>query len=106
MIALVDTALVAMSQPGLDGLQAPWPYSPLVALGLFVGIPLAVFAIVILAVYGASWTRSGRTSGDYSDGPAWLSSPRASMTPAVGPGAQLPAAPADPDAHGGTSARW
>lgn len=95
-----------MIQPGLDGLQAPWPYSPLIALGLFVGIPLAVFALVVLAVYGASWTRAGRTSGDYSAQPAWLSSPRASMAAPVAPGAQLPAGPRDPDAHGGTSARW
>ncbi len=103
---IANTALIAMTEPGLDGLQAPWPYSPLIALGLFVGIPVAVFAIVILAVYGASWTRSGRTSGDYSTQPAWLSSPRASMTAPAGPGTQLPAGPSDPDAHGGTSARW
>ena len=101
------SALVAMSQPGLDGLQAPWPYSPLIALGLFVGIPLAVFALVVLAVYGMSWTRSGRTNGDQSGEPTWMSSPAASMTPPAGPGAQLPAGSGDTSTEqGGSSARW
>lgn len=101
------TALLATAPPGLDGLQAPWPYSPLIALGLFVGIPLAVFALVFLAVYGTSWTRSGRSSGEQSGEPTWMSSPAASMTPPVGPGAQLPAGSADSSTEqGGSSARW
>lgn len=101
------TAVLAMSQPGLDGLQAPWPYSPLVTLGLFVGVPLTIMIVIVLAVYGASWTRSGRSTGSATGEPTWMSSPAASMSPPAGPGAQLPAgASGDAGEHGGTSARW
>jgi hypothetical protein len=100
------STLLAMIQPGLEGTQAPWPWSPLVLLGLFVAIPLAVYALVILAVYGASWTRSGRTTGDYSAEPAWLSSPAASMSPPSSPGGELTAGSSESAEPGGTSARW
>lgn len=99
--------LTAMSETGLDGLQAPWPYSPLVALGLFVGIPLAFIGLTFLVVYGTSWTRSGRSTAEQSGEPTWMSSPAASMTAPAGPGTQLPAGSgSDTGEHGGTSARW
>jgi hypothetical protein len=98
--------VIAMLPTELDGLQAPWPYSPVVLLGLFVGIPAAVFALVVLAVFGASWTRSGRTSADYSGEATWLSSPAASVTSPAGPGAALPPADADTGEPGGSGARW
>ena len=96
-----------MSTPGLDGLQAPWPYSPLIALGLFVGLPLLIIGVIVLAVYGASWTRSGRTSGATADEATWMSSPAASMSAPEAPGGQLPAGSTDASTEqGGSSARW
>jgi hypothetical protein len=101
------TAAAATSNPGLDGLQAPWPYSPLIALGLFVGLPLVIIGVIVLAVYGASWTRSGRTTSDATGQATWMSSPAASMSAPDAPGGQLPAGSTDASTdQGGTSARW
>ena len=102
--------LSATMQPGLDGVQEPWPFGLLETLGLFVAIPLGVFALVILFVYGSSWTRSGRTSGSYGADPLWLTSPAAGVT-----GESAPALPrtttasgeqATDEQSGGTGARW
>ena len=96
-----------MSAPGLDGLQAPWPYSTLVVLGLFIGLPLLIMGVIILAVYGASWTRSGRTTGGATGEATWMSSPAASMSAPDAPGGQLPAGATDASGEqGGSSARW
>ncbi len=73
------------------------------ALGAFIGIPVA-FAIVVSAlVYASSWTRSGRASADYDEGPFLVSS-----DPAVPDPSRVPSERSDARtvAGGGVSARW
>lgn len=50
------------------------------ALGLFVGIPVLLAAVISLSIYGRSWTRRG---GDLSaaDGPLFLTTSGAPMDP-------------------------
>lgn len=45
--------------------------TPLEMLGIFVGIPLGVFLVVVLAVSVPSWPRDGR----YRPGVAWEAGP-------------------------------
>lgn len=75
------------------------------ALGLFLGIPLAVAAVVALLVMAPSWTRSGRVGagGAWYEEPTWLHSASSGLAPDTA--AQLVAAPAGtspatPVAHG------
>ncbi|MFY9331417.1 MAG: hypothetical protein WAO41_07040 [Candidatus Nanopelagicales bacterium] len=101
--------LAAETEPMLDGLKAPWPMSLLEFLGLFVAIPVGFAVLVILLVYGASWTRSGRTSNGYTESPLWLSSPAASVDAPQRPGTQITSSAATvarEDSPGGSSARW
>ena len=82
-----------------------YPYTFLETLGLFVGIPLAVFAVVVLAVYAPGWARSER--GEKTEGQAvWQTSPAGSMAPPSGPGIISPSGPTDHSEPGGASARW
>lgn len=77
---------------------------PVTALAVFVGIPVAFGAVVAVAVYASSWTRSGRASADYDAGPFMVVS-----DPAVPDPARLPSELAPdsvPVAGGGVSARW
>lgn len=101
--------LAADTEPVLDGLKAPWPISFLEIFGLFVAIPVGFVLLVILLVYGASWTRSGRTSSEYSESPLWLSSPAAQSVTAQRPGTEITdggTAVGPEDKPGGTSVRW
>ena len=105
----VSMLILADTEPVLDGLQAPWPISLLEFLRLFVAIPVAFVLLVVLLVYGASWTRSGRTSADYAQSPLWLSSPAAQTQTPNGPGISVEAAKASvavEDKPGGSSVRW
>lgn len=43
--------------------------NPVEAVGLFIGIPVALAIIISVAVAASSWTRSGRVTGDYDAGP-------------------------------------
>lgn len=45
--------------------------TPLEAIGIFVGIPLGVFLLIVLAVSVPSWVRDGR----YRPGMAWEAEP-------------------------------
>lgn len=67
---------------------------------LFVGIPLALAAVVAVAVSAGSWTRSGRASADYSGGPLLVVSDPPVPNPSIvdSPGASV--------AGGGISVRW
>lgn len=97
----------ALAQSGVvyDG-DDPGPgFTPLEAAALFVGIPLAVLAVIVLAVFGPGWAR-GRSGDDVEAGePMWLSSPAGTMASPSGPG-MLPAVPTDHTERGGASARW
>lgn len=77
--------------------------SPLEALGLFVGIPVALAVVLFAMVSASSWTRSGRASGDYDAGPLLIAS-----DPALPDPARLPSELAGPGVvtGGGISARW
>ena len=78
--------------------------TPVQALFVFVGIPVAFAILVSVIVYAASWTRSGRASADYDGGPFLVVSAAAVPDPA-----RLPSELAKPDtkvAGGGVSARW
>ncbi|MEY2965538.1 MAG: hypothetical protein ACO3JT_05660 [Candidatus Nanopelagicales bacterium] len=81
-------------------------YTPLEALGIFVGIPALTIVIIVLAVYGPGWAkgRGGTTAGD--EGPLWLSSPAGTMAAPSGPGMITPGGPTDHEERGGASARW
>jgi len=74
--------------------------SPMQAVLVFAGIPLAIYAVVSLLVYAPGWVRSPR----YRPGLTWFAEPVWFNAP---PGAvdALRTATPGPDA-GGTSARW
>jgi hypothetical protein len=74
--------------------------SPMQALLIFLGIPLAVYAVVTLLVYAPGWGRSPK----YRPGVTWFAEAVWFNGPADVPTALQAAEPA-PDA-GGTSARW
>jgi hypothetical protein len=70
------------------------------ALGIYVGIPLLLFALIALAVFLPAMVRGEKLLPDYSDGEVqWIGGPRQGV-------AELPA----PDGHdsraGGASGRW
>lgn len=78
--------------------------STLTSLGLFVGIPVAFGIVVYALVSASSWTRSGRASADYDEGPFMVTS-----DPAVPDPSHLPREVGEgPDAlvGGGASAQW
>lgn len=100
---LLAGALPASAMDSPDW-NAPYPYTLLETLGLFVGIPLTVFAIVVLAVFAPGWARSDK---DEKQGqPVWETSPAGSMTAPSGPGIITPSGPTDHTEPGGASARW
>jgi hypothetical protein len=78
--------------------------TPVQALFVFGGIPLAFSALVAVLVYASSWTRSGRVSADYDAGPFLVAS-----DPAMPDPSRLPselASGSDSSVGGGVSARW
>jgi hypothetical protein len=82
-------------------------YTPLEALGLFVGIPALSILIIVIAVYAPGWVKGGGSGdGNASDGPLWLSSPAGAAAAPSGPGMITPGGPTDHEERGGASARW
>lgn len=76
----------------------------LTSLGLFIGIPVAFGIVVYALVSASSWTRSGRVSADYDDGPFTVTSDPAVPDPShlpreIGEGAEA-------FVGGGASAKW
>ena len=101
---VVASALPAVAAESPDW-NPPYPYTFLETLGLFVGIPLAVFAIVALAVFAPGWTK--KDGADSASGqPVWETSPAGSMAAPSGPGIITPSGPTDHTERGGASARW
>jgi hypothetical protein len=77
---------------------------PLTALLVFIGIPIAFGIVVYVLVAASSWTRSGRASADYDEGPFMVSSDAAMPDPSrlpleITPGPQT-------FAGGGVSGKW
>ncbi len=97
--ALAETGVV------YDGDEPGPGFTTMEALGLFVGIPAAVLAVVILGVFGPGWVRSRSGDMDEAREPMWLSSPAGTMKAPSGPG-MLTAVPTDHLEKGGASARW
>lgn len=76
--------------------------NPVEALGLFIGIPLALAVVIGVAVSASSWTRSGRVTGDYDSGPFMV----VSAAPLPDPSIVSDENSTAPVAGGGVSARW
>ena len=53
------------------------------ALLVFIGIPVGVALVVFVAVSASGWTRSGRASADYDDGPFLICSDPAVPNPSI-----------------------
>ena len=77
--------------------------SPLAAVLIFVGIPVALAVVVFALVSASSWTRSGRSSDDYEGSPFLIAS-----GPALPDPGRLPSdlGVSTTAAGGGVSARW
>lgn len=78
--------------------------SPLQALLVFVGIPVAFGLVVYVLVHASSWTRSGRASADYDAGPFLITSEAAMPDPSRMP--REGSALSTSVAGGGVSAQW
>jgi|DEB0MinimDraft_3_1074331.scaffolds.fasta_scaffold68367_2 hypothetical protein len=114
--AVITVTSMAFAAPALavergvvyDG-DDPGPgYTPLEALGIFVGIPALTIVIIVLAVYGPGWAKGRSSSSDVASisEPLWLSSPSGAMAAPSGPGMITPSGPTDHEERGGASARW
>jgi hypothetical protein len=109
--AIAAASPAAANERGVvyDG-DDPGPgYTPLEALGIFVGIPALTILIIVLAVYGPGWARGrGGASAEEpaSREPLWLSSPAGTMAAPSGPGMITASGPTDHEERGGASARW
>jgi hypothetical protein len=78
----------------------PFELDPLHALGLYLGLPLLLFALIAVAVYLPSMVRGEKLLPDYSAGePQWIGGPRQGV-------AELPAADGDDSRAGGASGSW
>ena len=77
--------------------------TPLEAIGIFIGIPVAFGVVVYALVTASSWTRSGRASDDYEGSPFLIAS-----GPALPDPGRLPSdiGVSTTAAGGGISARW
>ena len=99
--------LVLLSAPahadvpeGWGGQTQPFELDPLHALGLFLGCPLLLFALIAVAVYLPSMVRGEKLLPDYSAGePQWIGGPRQGV-------AELPAPDGQDSRAGGASGRW
>ena len=81
-------------------------YTPLEALGLFVGIPALSILLIALAVYAPGWVKGSGESTEAPTDPVWLSSPSGAASAPSGPGMITPGGPTDHEERGGASARW
>lgn len=77
---------------------------PLTALLLFIGIPVGLGIVVYVLVSASSWTRSGRASADYDDGPFMVASDPAMPDPSRLP-REIAAGPTSL-AGGGVGGKW
>jgi hypothetical protein len=71
------------------------------ALGVFVGIPVALGIIIYVLVSASAWTRSGRASADYDSNPLLIAS-----APAMPDPSRLPSELSQSRVGGGVSGGW
>ena len=99
--------LVLLSAPAHADVPEGWggqtqheTLDPLHALGLYLGIPLLLFALIAVAVYLPSMVRGEKLLPDHSAGePQWIGGPRQGV-------AELPAPDGQDSRAGGASGRW
>ena len=76
---------------------------PLLALGLFVGIPVGLAVLISIAVFvPRDYSRSGLETGGSPEGDGLITSSRAVPNPAALPSAES----ARPDVTGGVHGTW
>lgn len=82
-------------------------YTPIEAILLFVGIPLATILLVVVCVYAPGWVRANRDHGaEDNTGPVTMVSPRGAMTAPHGSGIETPKGPTEHTERGGASGTW
>ena len=100
MLALLATPAWADVPEGWDGQTEHRSPDFLHALGVYLGAPLLLFALIALAVYLPAMIRGERLLPDHSGGEAqWIGGPRQGV-------AELPAADGEDSRAGGASGSW
>ena len=100
VLALLSAPAHADVPEGWGGQTQPFELDPLHALGLYLGIPLLLFALIAVAVYLPVMIRGEKLLPDYSAGePQWIGGPRQGV-------AELPAPDGQDSRAGGASGRW
>jgi hypothetical protein len=100
VLALLAAPAHADVPDGWGGQTEHNQLDPLHALGLYLGIPLLLFALLALAVYLPAMVRGEKLLPDYSAGePQWIGGPRQGL-------AELPAPDGVDSRAGGASGRW
>lgn len=100
LLALLAAPAHAEVPEGWGGQTEPRGLDVLHSLGLFLGAPLLLFALIALAVYLPAMVRGEKLLPDHSAGEAqWIGGPRQGV-------AELPAPDGDDSRAGGASGRW
>lgn len=100
LLALLATPARADVPEGWGGQTEPNQLDPLHALGLYLGIPLLLFALIAVAVYLPAMVRGEKLLPDHSAGEVqWIGGPRQGV-------AELPAPDGADSRAGGASGRW
>ena len=100
VLALVATPVWADVPEGWDGQTEPRNLDTLHALGVYLGAPLLLFALIAVAVYLPAMIRGERLLPDHSAGEGtWIGGPRQGV-------AELPAADGEDSRAGGASGSW
>jgi hypothetical protein len=100
VLALLATPAWADVPEGWDGQTEHRSPDFLHALGVYLGAPLLLFALIALAVYLPAMIRGERLLPDHSGGEAqWIGGPRQGV-------AELPAADDEDSRAGGASGSW
>lgn len=100
LLALLATPAHADVPEGWGGQTEQSGLDVLHSLGIFLGAPLLLFALIALAVYLPAMVRGEKLLPDHSAGEAqWIGGPRQGV-------AELPAPDGDDSRAGGASGRW
>ena len=100
VLALLAAPAWAAVPEGWDGQTEHGGLDTLHALGLYLGAPLLLFALIAVAVSLPAMVRGGRLLPDHSGGEGqWIGGPRQGV-------AELPAADGENSRAGGASGSW